>query len=90
MGVNARHAPIADGGEEHRDHRQQNDCDDVTAGFLVEDAEDGHRRGGLDEDDAVEDQIPKAQCALQSDRFGVSSGCGRHRFSNVTLQQWLV
>ena len=60
--IDARHAAVADRGEEHRDHGEQNDRDDVSARFCVEDAEDRHRCSGLNEDDSVEDQIPEAQC----------------------------
>ena len=81
MRVHTRHAAIADGGEEHGDHGQQDYRDDVSAGFSVENAEDRHRRRGLDQDNSVEDQIPEAQRALQSHGLGLRLGSGRH--SNI-------
>ena len=78
MRIDARHASVADGGEEHGHHCQQDHRDYVPARFLVENAEHRHRRRRLDQDDPVEDQVPESQGALQSDGFGLRGRGGRH------------
>jgi hypothetical protein len=59
--VRARHASVADRRQEHGAHADQNRGDDVAAGFLADDAVNAHRRNRLDQDDAVEDQIPQRE-----------------------------
>ncbi len=38
----------------------------MTVRLLIEDAEDGHRRRGLNEDDAIEDQVRKRRLRFSS------------------------
>ena len=45
--------------------RNQDDGDEVTVGKLLRDAIQRHRRNGLDENDSVEDQIPKRERAAE-------------------------
>jgi hypothetical protein len=39
----------------------------MASRLLVDDAETGHRRRGLDEDNVVENQVAKAQAAPKAD-----------------------
>src|SRR6516162_9532308 len=64
--IDARHASVADGGEDHRDHRDEHSGDDVPLTCVGERAVSGHGRSGLDDDDAVENEVPKAESALQT------------------------
>ena len=64
-GIGARHAAVADGGEQHGDHGDQHGGDHVTMRHLADHAERRHGRGGLNQDDSVEDEIPQSQRALQ-------------------------
>jgi len=70
VGIDAGHAAIADGGEHHGHHGQQNHRDHVPPRNIVEHAEHRHGRRGLDENDAVEHQVPEAQAALQANGSG--------------------
>src|SRR5215831_17607067 len=63
MWIHASHAAVAHRGKQHGHHRQQDDGDHMASRLFVEHAEDRHGRGGLNENDAVEDQIPETQCA---------------------------
>src|SRR6185437_8723156 len=63
--INARHAAVADGREEHRNHCNGDGRDNVPVGKIADDTVDAHRRRGLDDDDAVDDQVPQLQGALQ-------------------------
>ena len=72
--VDAGHAAIADGGEEHGYHRQHDHGDDMTARLLVENAENRHRRGGLNEDDAVERPDPESAGRASVLRFRIEFG----------------
>ncbi len=65
-GIRARHAAVADAGEEHRHHRDENRGNDVPASTLAENAENRHRRDRLDDDHAVQNQIPKRECAPET------------------------
>ncbi len=78
-GIDARHASVADGGEHHRDHADEDAGDHLSLAGVGEDAVAGHRRGGLDDDDAVHHQVPQAEGAFQTGRGGgVPGGCARH------------
>ena len=60
-GIDARHPSITHCGENHRDHRDQDGGDHVSSAGVAENAVGGHGRGGLDHDDAVQNQVPKRQ-----------------------------
>ena len=53
-GVGSRHAPIADGREQHGHHGNQDGGHDMSVPTVAEHAEHRHGRDGLDDDDAVE------------------------------------
>ncbi len=76
-GVRARHAAIADRRQQHGHHGDEDGGDDVALAAFVQHAEDGHRRHRLDDDDAVEDQVPQRQRALEALGRGVAGGHGR-------------
>jgi hypothetical protein len=59
--MGAGHASIANGGEQHGDHGDEDGGDDMAVRDLADDAEGRHGGGGLDEDDAVEDEVPEAE-----------------------------
>src|SRR5580704_12597729 len=69
--IDARHAPIADRGKKHGYHSEQNHSDDVATRHVIKNAEDTHGRRGLNENDAVKHQVPKAQTALQANWSGL-------------------
>lgn len=56
--IHSRHPPIADGGEDHRRHSEQDRRDDMTTCNIADNAVDPHRRGRLNDDDAIDDQVP--------------------------------
>ena len=60
-GIRPRHAPIADRGKQHGDHRNQDGSDNVTVAALAQYAEDRHGGHRLDYDDAVKNQVPKRE-----------------------------
>ena len=72
-GISAGHTAIADGGEEHGDHGDEDGGDHVAMGDLADDPEGRHRSGRLNEDDAVEDQVPETRARL---RRGAEGGEG--------------
>src|SRR6202034_2530068 len=55
----AGHFSVADGGEEHGDHGDEDGGDDVAAGVVTDYAVDAHGRNRLDDDDADDDQVPE-------------------------------
>ena len=63
-GVARRHASVAERGEHHGDHGDEDGEHDMSAGVDEDDAEDADRRDGLDEDDAVDDEVPHGEDAL--------------------------
>jgi hypothetical protein len=67
-GVGARHAPVADGREEHGHHRDEDRGDDMPVSAIAEYAEHGHRRDRLNDDDAVQDQVPQREGAPELSR----------------------
>ena len=64
-GIDARHAAIADGGEQHRHHGDQNRGHDVAVRGVADHAIDAHGRGRLDDDHADENEIPQGQRAAK-------------------------
>ena len=58
------HASIADSGDHHGEHRDQNDRGEVSVREFLRDAEQGHRSDGLNQNDAVENQVPEGQDAF--------------------------
>ena len=64
--IRACHTPVADPGEQHRDHRDQNRRDHMSAPAIAEDTEDRHWRDGLNDDHAVKDQVPQRERAPQA------------------------
>ena len=65
-GVGPRHAPIADGREQHGDHRNQNGSDRMAVRTLAHHPVNRHGSRGLNDDHPVEDQIPKAESAAEA------------------------
>ncbi len=51
--------------------------------LVIDDAEARHGSCRLNKDDAVEDEIPEAQSALESDRSGLSFVRGGCHFSSL-------
>ena len=84
-GVGASHLAIADGGEEHSHHGDQDGGDDVAASVIADDAKDAHRRDGLNDDDANDDEVPEAEDATESYRRWSELGraAGHHSLSRV-------
>jgi hypothetical protein len=66
--IDARHSPVADGGEQHRHHRDQDGGGDVAVTALRQHAVARHRRHRLDDDDAVKDEIAEGERALEARR----------------------
>ena len=64
-GIGPRHAPVADGREQHGAHGDQDGGDDVPARLLADHAEQRHGRRGLDQNDAVKYQVPQPQSPPQ-------------------------
>lgn len=79
----ARHSSIADGGEQHGDHRAEDRRHYMPVRLVVDDAEAWHRSGRLNEDDAVEHQVPIAKTALERNLAGAEGRFGRHLGSSV-------
>ena len=59
--IGARHPAIADGGKEHGHHGNQYRGDHVTSPAGAQHAKCGHRCDRLNDDYAVEDQVPKSE-----------------------------
>ena len=56
--------------------------DDVPVGLVADDAVDAHGSGGLDDDQADEDEVPEAEGAMKANRGG---GLGRGYGSTAGL-----
>ncbi len=65
-GIGARHASVAEGGEQHGNHGDQQRGDDVAASAIAQHSEDGHRGDRLNYNDSVKNQIAKRECAPQT------------------------
>ncbi len=63
--VSASHASVADRCEKHGDHSDQNRRYDVPVRLLLYNAEERHRRGRLNENDADEYEIAQTERATQ-------------------------
>ncbi len=78
-GIDAGHAAEADGGDGHRDHREQKSRDGVAVRKNLAFTEERDGGDGRSENDAVVDQVPEAQRALEM-RFpgccGLRCACG--------------
>src|SRR5438309_1501522 len=73
--IERRHAPVADSGNQHGEHGDQNDGGKVPIGKFLSHSIKRHRRDGLNEDDAIEDEVPKSENALEPvDRSNGSRG----------------
>ena len=59
-GINTRHVAVADRGEKHGDHGDQDCGHHVAARLVVDDAVDAHRRDRLNDNDADDDEVPEA------------------------------
>ena len=73
-GVSARHPAVTDAGEQHRNHGNQDCRDHVSAAAIAEHAKHRHGRDRLNDDDAVENQIPKGQRPPKARRSGSRGG----------------
>jgi hypothetical protein len=62
-GVDPRHPAVADRGKQHGDHGDEDGCDDMSPGGIADHAIDTHRCGGLNDDNAVKNQMAKFQRA---------------------------
>ena len=56
---------VADRGEKHRDHRDQDGGDHVPTRLLRDHTEHRHRRSGLNHDDAVKHQVAEREAPMQ-------------------------
>ena len=65
-GIHPRHAAVAHGRKNHGDHRDQNGRDHVSLAGVAEYAISGHGRRGLNDDDAVKNQVPKRERSAQT------------------------
>src|ERR1039457_491486 len=79
--VQRSHASIADRRDQHGEQRDQNNGDKVAVGEFLRHAIERNRRDRLDENDAVENQIPKRERAAEprrgrGRRGAVFHGCG--------------
>ena len=63
--IERRHAPVADSGNQHGEHGDQNDGGKVPIGKFLSHSIKRHRRDGLNQDDAIEDEVPKSENALE-------------------------
>ena len=63
--IDARHAAEADGGDGHRNHGEQERRDGVAVRKNLAFTEKRDRGDGRSENDAVVDQVPQAQRALE-------------------------
>lgn len=68
--VDASHAPITDGGEQHGYHRDKDRGDHMSVGNIADYTVDAHGSRGLDDDDAVYDEMPQLQGTLELWRRG--------------------
>ena len=73
--IDARHATVADRGEEHSHHSNEDGGDDMAACLIADHAVDAHRSRRLDDDDAVDDEVPQFERAFEMGR----SACGLQR-----------
>src|SRR6185312_3209650 len=65
-GIDAGHASVADGGEQHRHHSTEDRSNHVATSGVIDHAVDAHGRSGLKDDDAVEKQVPELEGPAQS------------------------
>lgn len=65
-GVDLGHASVGVGGAHHAEHRDEDGGDDVAVGFVEDDAEEGHGGGGLNHDQAHEDEVAKMKRAVET------------------------
>ena len=68
--VERRHASVTDGGEQHRHAADEHRIDGVAKRQLLGHAEQRHHGDGLNEDHAVEHQVPEAEHAAQARHRG--------------------
>lgn len=78
-GIQTGHAPVARSREHHGHHGNQDRGDHVPIRQLLAYTEEGNGGNGLDDDDTVEDQIPKSEDSAQA-RYGrLFSHCLNHK-----------
>ena len=65
-GIDARHAPIAEGGEQHGHHGDEDGGDHVAACNIADHAVNAHGRRRLNDDDAVHHQMPQLERPAQA------------------------
>ncbi len=66
--IQRAHASVADRRDQHGEQSDQNDGDKVAVGKFLRHAIQWNRRDGLDENDAVENQVPKRERAAKPRR----------------------
>src|SRR5579871_5922136 len=76
--IKCAHASVTDCGDQHADQHDQDDGDEVPVRQLLRDAVQGHRRNGLNEDDAIKNQVPKGQSTSKPGNGGGGGGGGIH------------
>ncbi len=86
--IKAGHAAVAPGGEHHRRQRDENRHDDVAEGSLVGRPEYPDRSNRLDQHDAIEDQVAKAEDAAEPGRRLAICRAGRRRGGGS--RHWVV
>src|SRR6202046_2053917 len=68
--IRARHFAVADGGEQHSYHVDQNRGDNVPASSVADNAINAHRGDRLNDYDADDDEVPKVQSAFECEGRG--------------------
>src|SRR5579864_8736560 len=87
-GIGSCHAAVADRGEKHCDHGDENCCDHVAVRRFTHHAKGWHGCSRLDDDDPVEDEVPKAQGTPQLDCVTRAySACSPQLISNLVSWQ---
>src|SRR6202795_1682879 len=68
--IGASHFAVANGGEQHGHHGDENRGDHVAASCVTDYAVYAHRRNRLNDHDADDDEVPKEKSAFERDRGG--------------------
>jgi hypothetical protein len=79
------HSTIAISGEQHSNERKDNGHQDMVVRLLINHSEHRHRRRGLYQDDAVENEVAIPQAALERDPLSIIQ-LGRHSALSLSLR----